>query len=110
MTRRAALTLGAGSIVLVAAAAGAWATWLRSDVRAGAGPFQAEIEQCRSRLSDEVQRIALQVLEETTWRQGNVAELRMGGKFRIAGNNGRLAVHQYECLIRHGRVLMVEVW
>lgn len=109
MTRRQTLGIVV-AVAAIAVAGGAWALWFRSDVRAGPGPYSAELEQCHSRLSDEVQRIALQVMDETTWRQGNSAELHMGGKFRIAGDNGRVAIHQYECLIRQGRVLMVEVW
>ena len=104
MTLRTRLAL-AGAVLLAAAAGGAWALWFRSDVRAGPGPFTAEYEQCQSRLSDEVQRIAHQVIEATTWRQGDAAQLHIGGKFRIQG-----AVHDYDCLIRQGRVLQVDVW
>ena len=104
MPRKALLALGAVALI-AAAATGAWALWFRTGVRAGAGPFTAELEQCHARVGDEVQRIEHQLFPDTVWREGDATELTLGGKFRVQG-----AVHNYSCRIRQGRVVMVEVW
>lgn len=104
MARKALLALGAVAVV-AAAAAGGWALWFRGGVRAGPGPFTAELERCHARVADEVQRIEHQLFPDTIWREGDATELMLGGKFRVQG-----AVHNYSCRVRQGRVVMVEVW
>lgn len=103
--RRAPLFAVAAVALAGLAATGAWALWFRTGVRAGPGPFTAELERCHARVADEVQRIEHQLFADTVWREGNADELHLGGKFRVQG-----AVHNYQCLVRQGRVVMVEVW
>ena len=57
----------------------------------------------------EIQHIDQVYLEATVWHRGDTAELRIGGKVQLQGDNGRPAIHSYECLSRNVRVIRVDI-
>ena len=112
MTLRKRLTfafLGTGTLV-VALVLVFWTAWPSSDrVRAGPGAFAEELLLCRELLDQEIQHIPQEYLEATVWHRGDAAELRIGGKVQLDGDDGRPAIHSYECLSRNVRVIRVDV-
>ena len=112
MTLRKRLTfafLGTGTMV-IALVLVIWAVWPSSGrVQAGPGPFAEELLLCRELLDQEIQHIDQVYLEATVWHRGDAAELRIGGKVQLQGDNGRPAIHSYECLSRNVRVIRVDI-
>ena len=88
-----------------------WAVWPSSaKVQAGPGPFTEELLLCREALDQDIQHIDQVHLDETVWHQGDAEELRIGGKVQLQGDDGRPAIHNYECLSRRERIIRMDVW
>ena len=112
MTLRRNTKLGIAALAVVIAAAAAyavWAVWIDDGVRAGPGPFTAELEQCRSLIEQDLQHVPMEYLERTVWHQGDATELHIGGLLRLT-SGPRPPTHNYECLARGGRVVRQEVF
>jgi hypothetical protein len=101
--------MGLGLLAAGVVVAGVWAVWFRSDIRAGAGIFTAELERCRSLLEQDLQHVPMEYYEDRTWHRGTAAELHIGGMARLLGGDPRRPqVFSYECLARNGRVINVK--
>jgi len=109
--RRSILALASAGVIAGVLLAACWAVWgVYSGPKAGPGAFTKELEACRDLLDQDIQHIPQEHLEATVWHEGNAAELWIGGKVRVLGDNNEPAIHEYKCLARKGRVLRVEVW
>lgn len=109
--RRPILVLVGAGALAAALVAAVWAVWVGGGgAKAGPGPFAEELELCRDLLDQEIQHIPQEYLEATVWHEGEATELRIGGKVRLHGADGRPAIHNYECIARSGRILRVDVW
>ena len=103
-TSRVVVIVAGGLTAVAITAAVVWLT--RSDgVQTGPGPFETELADCRERLDNDLQHAEQEYLEETVWHTGDAAELRIGGKVILAGPS----VADYECLVRAGRILSLDV-
>ena len=101
--------LGTGTTV-IALVVVVWAVWPSgSGVQAGPGPFTEELLLCRELLDDDIQHIDQTYLEATVWHKGDAAELRIGGKVQVLGDDGRPATYDYECLSRNRRIIRMDI-
>ena len=107
MRRNTKLGIAAG-VAVIAIAFAIWAIWSRGGVQAGPGPFAAELAECQHRVWQDLQHVPVEYLQATVWHEGNAAELKIGGRVRLQGDNGRPTIHTYACLARNGRILLVE--
>jgi len=99
--------LGAGTIALAGVV---WAVWPNSSgVIAGPGPFALELELCRDLLDQDIQHIDQVYFEDTVWHQGDNAELHIGGKVQVLGDDGKPAIYDYQCLSRNQRPIRVDI-
>ena len=66
------------------AAGGAWFAYgalFASPVKAGAGPFQQALADCQERIFEDEQHPAdMKFIDNTVWREGDAANLSIGGK------------------------------
>jgi hypothetical protein len=98
-----------GALVLAAGAAIAW--FARGDgLRAGVGPFAADMTRCRERVFQDLRYPEfIEYIEESVWHTGAPPNFTIGGLVRLRGGNALPVVHQYECEAEGGRILRVEV-
>ena len=105
--RRRNLVVGAA--LAVAVGVGAWFGYnamFGSSVRAGAGPYTAELAECHETITEDMQEPAdLRFLANTVWHEGTAAKLTIGGRLTRLNDAGRASTFNYQCLLRSGRII-----
>ena len=112
MQQRTKLAIVVGVMVLVAAGASAGGfAWhqarQRTAVRAGWGPYAAELEACRKEFEKSLDQFRGRYLTNTNWYQGEAKALRIGGKVVVTDFQNQQVRFDYECWVTNGQVVRV---
>ncbi len=108
MRRNRVLILAAAAVLLAGATIACYAN--DDGVRAGVGPFAADMTRCRDRVFQELRYPdPIEYIEDTVWHTGEPAHFTIGGLVRLRGGNAQPFTHSYECEAEGGRILRVEV-
>ncbi|MBM3508149.1 MAG: hypothetical protein FJX64_10710 [Alphaproteobacteria bacterium] len=80
-------------------------------VRAGVGPYAADMVRCRERIFQDLRYPEfIEYVEDTVWHTQGEGTFTLGGVLRVRGAGvGAPAVHSYECESENGRFSRVEV-
>ena len=98
-----------GAALAAAVGVGTWFAYdamYGSSVRAGAGPYTAELAECHETITEDMQEPDdLRFLENTVWHEVTATNLLIGGRLTRLNDAGRNSTFNYQCTMRNGRVI-----